>query len=156
VTGLSGEARLRDAMERAGARRALTTSGALLEALQALAVGRLAVGTPYDADLTARLADFLAEAGYETVGTSRMDLGADIWRVSAGSVRELVHAVPRAGAEAIFLSCTNLPTYEVIGELEREVGVPVLSANLVSMWAALRAIDALPGDRPERLFRDAR
>jgi maleate isomerase len=155
VTGLSGEARLRDAMERAGARRALTTSGALLQALDALGVRRLAVGTPYDADLTARLVDFLAEAGHETVGTARMDLGADIWRVSADSVRELVDAMPRAGADAIFLSCTNLPTYEVIGDLEARLGVPVLSANLVTMWAALRAIDALPDDRPERLFRDA-
>jgi maleate isomerase len=156
VDGLAGEARLREAMERAGARRAITTSGALLEALRALAVRRVAVGTPYDADLTARLGDFLAEAGYETVGAARMDLGADIWRVSADSVRELVHAMPRAGADAIFLSCTNLPTYDVIADLEQELDVPVLSANLVTMWAALHAIGALPGDRPERLFRDAR
>ena len=32
------------------------------------------------------------------------------------------------------------------------LGLPVVSANLATMWAALRALDALPGDRPERLF----
>jgi len=75
--------------------------------------------------------------------------------VTADSVRELARATPRDGADALMLSCTNLPTYDVIAPLEAEPGIPVLSANLVTMWAALRELNALPQDRPERLF-DAR
>ncbi len=152
VGGLAGEARLREAMERGGARRALTTSGAMLEALEALGAQRVAVATPYDAALTDRLVEFLAEAGIDTTGRGYLGMGEDIWRVDADSVRELARAIPRAGADALFLSCTNLPTHDVIPALETELGLPVLSANLVTLWAALRVLGELPRDRPERLF----
>ena len=152
VGGLEGEAALRATMEQGGARRALTTSGAMLEALTALGVSSVGVATPYDAALTERLVAFLAEAGIATTGIGYLGMGADIWRVDAASVRELVHALPLEGTEAIFLSCTNLPTIDVIPELEAELGLPVLSANLVTMWAALRELGELPAGRPERLF----
>ncbi len=152
VGGLAGEADLRAAMERGGARHALTTSGAMLEALAALGVRTVAVATPYDAELTDRLVAFLAEAGVGTTGVGYLGMEQDIWRVDADSVRELALALPREGAEAVFLSCTNLPTYDVIPELEAALGMPVLSANLVTMWAALKRLGALPRHRPERLF----
>lgn len=153
VGGLSGEAAIRAAMERGGARRALTTSGAALEALEVIGARRVAVATPYDEPLTARLLAFLEEAGFETTASAHLGMDRDIWRVSADSVRELVGALPREGADAIFLSCTNLPTHDVIPGLEAELGLPVLSANLVTMWAALRALGVAPDGRPEALFR---
>ncbi|HUA03239.1 MAG TPA: hypothetical protein VMB27_04995 [Solirubrobacteraceae bacterium] len=152
VGGLAGEADLRAAMERGGARRALTTSGAVLEALSALGVSAVAVATPYDQPLTERLVAFLAEAGVRTTGTAHLGLGADIWRVGPDAVTQLARSVPRAGAEALVLSCTNLRTYEVIAPLERALGIPVVSANLATMWAALHALDRVPAGRPELLF----
>lgn len=152
VGGLAGEAELRSVMERAGARRALTTSGAILEALGALGARRVTVATPYDTDLTARLGAFLSEAGHDVVGTACLGLGEDIWRVSSASVRELVGALPHGDADAVVISCTNLPTHRAIPQLEQTVGLPVVSANLATMWAALRALEALPAGRPERLF----
>lgn len=152
VGGLGGEAALREAMQRGGARRAMTTSGAMLEALAVLGACRVAVATPYDATLTDRLVAFLAEADVETTGVGYLGMGEDIWRVNGDSVRELARSIPREGADALFLSCTNLPTYDVIPGLEAELGIPVLSANLVTMWAALRALGELPHNRPERLF----
>jgi maleate isomerase len=152
VGGLAGEARLRAAMERGGAARALTTSGAMLDALAALDARHVAVATPYDAALTDRLVAFLGEAGIGTTGVGYLGMETDIWRVDADSVRRLAHALPRDGADAVFLSCTNLPTYDVIPALETELGMPVLSANLVTMWAALRVLGTLPEGRPEALF----
>ena len=152
VGGLAGEARLREAMERGGARRGITTSGAMLEALEAIGAHRVAVATPYDAALTDRLVDFLAEAGIETTGVGYLGMGEDIWRVDAGSVCELARGIARDTADALFLSCTNLPTYDVIPALEEELCLPVLSANLVTLWSALRELGRLPRGRPERLF----
>jgi maleate isomerase len=152
VSGVAGEARVRTAMEAGGARHAVTTSGALLEAVRALGAGRLAVGTPYDAALTERLVAFLAEAGVATSGTRHLGMGGDIWRVSADSVLELARGLPLDGADAVFLACTNLRTYEVIPPLEAELGIPVLSANLVTMWSALRRLGQAAEKRPERLF----
>lgn len=152
VAGLEGEALLRAAMRRGGARHALTTSGAVLEALSALGVTRVAVATPYDQALTERLVAFLAEAGVKTTGSAFLGLGADMWRVGADAVRALAEAVPRDGARALVLSCTNLRTYDVIAPLEAALGIPVVSANLATMWAALRALGRLPAGRPELLF----
>lgn len=152
IGGLDGETRLRAAMVRGGATRALTTSGALVEALAALGVTTVAVATPYDEQLTARLVAFLAEAGVQTVGSACLGLGAGIWRVGAAAVCEMARAVPRQGAEALVLSCTNLRTYDVIEPLERELGIPVVSANQATMWAALRMLGRLPADRRQRLF----
>jgi maleate isomerase len=152
VSGVAGEARLRAAMESGGARHAITTSGALVTAVRALGARRIAVGTPYDATLTERLVAFLAEAGIATTGARHLGLGGDIWRVSADTVRDLARGLPLDGADAVFLACTNLPTYDVIPSLEADLGVPVLSANLVTMWSALRRLGTVPEGRPERLF----
>lgn len=152
VEGLSGEAGLRTVMESRGAARAITTSGALLEALRVLGVRRIGVGTPYDLALTARLEAFLLEAGIEPVQGAYLGLNGDIPRVSSDTVRDLARAACADDADAVFLACTNLPTVDVLAELEEELGRPVLSANLVSIWAALRGLRTPTGGRPERLF----
>jgi maleate cis-trans isomerase len=41
------------------------------------------------------------------------------------------------GAEALVVSCTNLRTFEVIAELERETGLPVVTSNQATLWALL-------------------
>ncbi len=51
--------------------------------------------------------------------------------------------VDRPEAQALFISCTNLPTYDVIEPLEHALGKPVLTANQVTMWDACRKIDRL-------------
>ncbi|MGW4591294.1 hypothetical protein [Amycolatopsis thermoflava] len=43
-------------------------------------------------------------------------------------------------AEAVFVSCTGLPTYDVIAPLERELGKPVVTANQATMWALLHSV----------------
>jgi GNAT superfamily N-acetyltransferase len=63
-----------------------------------------------------------------------------IWRVSYEEVVRAVRAADRPEAEAVFISCTNLSTYDVIAPLERLLGKPVITANQVTMWAALRAV----------------
>src|SRR3982074_2375961 len=79
VDGLAGELRCRKVMEQAGAQKALTTSGALLEALGARGVGRVGVATPYDASTTGRLVSFLSEAKIRTVSSACLGLTGDIF-----------------------------------------------------------------------------
>jgi maleate isomerase len=150
VHGLAGEKRCRQAILAGGARRALTTSGAMVEALTALAIRRIAVVTPYDASTTTRLIEFLDKAGFGTTSCAFLGLKGDIFRVSPGTVYRLVRAADCEDAEAIFISCTNLWTREVISALEHELGKAVLSANQVTVWAALKAVGIkveVPGQR---------
>jgi maleate isomerase len=128
------------AMEQAGEIPSLTTSGALLAALREIGARRVALVTPYTKSVTDSLEDFLGEAGIAVTGRSYLGLTREIWRVPYRDVvdmaREAVVDVP----DALFISCTNLPTYDVIPQLEAELRMPVLSANQVTLWEALRRI----------------
>lgn len=140
VDGTEGEARIRSTMERAGAPRTVTTSGGLVDALASVGVRRVALVTPYIDALNGLLVDYLRAHDVFTTSVSGLGLLGQIWRVSIEELVESVRLVDTPDAEAVFISCTNLATYDLIRPLERELGKPVLTANQVTMWAALRAL----------------
>lgn len=141
VHGRAGERALVDAMLASGIPQAVTTSGSLLEALAELGLldgGRVAVATPYDDAVGGRLDAFLAEGGARVTGIANLGLTARIWTLTDDAILDLVRAAAAHACDAIFVSCTNLVTYDLVAPLEAELGVPVLTANQVTMWAALR------------------
>ena len=140
VHGVEGERRIVEAMRDAGGADAVTTSGALLAALAHLGTRRVAAATPYDAAVTTRLGVFLQEAGVEVVSGAHLGLHGEIWKVPYEQTVQLVREADHPDAEAIVVSCTNLPTYDVIAPLEVELGKPVITANQATMWATLRAL----------------
>jgi maleate cis-trans isomerase len=80
---------------------------------------------------------FLEAAGFEPVSLVNLELPDGISDTSSEEVVRLAEQAARPDAEALFLSCTNLPTAHLLAPLERRLGIPVLSANQVTMWAAL-------------------
>ncbi|MCK0092973.1 Asp/Glu/hydantoin racemase [Rhodococcus sp. F64268] len=137
VKGVAYEKTLCDAICEAGAPEAVTTSGALLEALRELSLTRISVLTPYDEELTLLLSDFLAEAGTEVLRSDHLGLGGGIWKVNYRTIAEHIIGADTPESQAVFVSCTNLPTYDLIAPLERELGKPVLTANQLTIWACL-------------------
>ncbi|QNF94101.1 Asp/Glu/hydantoin racemase [Janibacter sp. YB324] len=153
IHGRDGETALVDAIREAGAPEALTSSGALAEAVTTLGLQRISVITPYDQPLTDRLVDFLGELEVGVVTQQHLGLAGGIWRVNYRTVAALVEAADDPAAEAIFVSCTNLPTYDIIDPLERELGKPVLTANQLTVWACLARM-GLPMMGPGRWLRE--
>ena len=139
VDGAAGDGALRRAMLAAGAPAVCTTSGALIDELRLLGVSRLALVTPYGDGLTSRLVGFLAEHGVRTV---------TITRLAHATERLQVH--DHDDAEAVFVCCTNIPTYDLLGPLAQTLGKPVLTANEVLMHATLRALGSPAVDRITR------
>ncbi|APU14385.1 MULTISPECIES: Asp/Glu racemase [Actinoalloteichus] len=155
VNGSLGEHALTTIMLEAGAPAAVTTSGALVEALRVLGVGKVAIATPYIGAINDRLSTFLGEYDIEAVSCQGLGLLGQIWKVSYQEVMEIVRAADRPEAEAMFVSCTNLPTYDIIPLLERALGKPVLTANQVTMWGALRLLNRESVAVDQLLFRQA-
>ena len=153
VNGVEYEKTLVAAIEAAGARAALTTSGALAEAITALHISRISVMTPYDAELTELLTLFLKQLGVTVVHSDYLGLGGGIWKVNYRTMAERILAANRPEAQAIFVSCTNLRTYDIIEPLERMLGKPILTANQLTMWACLGRMN-LPMMGPGRWLRD--
>jgi maleate isomerase len=140
VGGIAGERAMCEAMTRAGTVPSVTTSGALLEALADLGARRVALVTPYTVSVTRALEEYVAEAGVRVTGCAFMGLTRHIWKVPYREVADMARRAARRGTDCLFISCTNLPTYDVIPQLEAELRIPVISANQVTMWAALRRL----------------
>lgn len=132
------------------------TSFSFVEAARALKVERVTVGATYPADITDLFADFLARGGVEVLGGGSLGIltAEEVGTLGRERVLELARSADRPDAEALLLPDTALHTAAWVEDLEEAVGKPVLTANQVSMWHALR----LAGDRRTleglgRLFR---
>lgn len=137
VYGLAGAVEISKCMLANGAQHAVTTSEALIRALDLMNVGTLSVATPYTAALTGLLCDFLAESGRTVAAQAGLGRDHEIWTIPYAVTADLIRAADHPDAEAIFVSCTNLWTYDILGDLEAELGKPILSANQVTAWATL-------------------
>jgi maleate isomerase len=153
VNGVEYEKTLVAAIEAAGAKAAVTTSGALAEAIVALKISRMCVITPYDKELTDLLHAFLGQLGVTVLRSDHLGLGGGIWKVNYRTVAERIAAADHPEAQAIFVSCTNLRTYDIVDPMERMLRKPILTANQLTMWACLGRMD-LPMMGPGRWLRD--
>src|SRR5690606_1193491 len=125
-------------MGRGGLENVTTTSTAVVNALKALKVKRVAIAAPYESWLTDLEARFLESSGFSIVGTASLGLRRYIADVESERVRELVSQIVAGEPEAIFISCTNLRTIEVLKEAESRYSVPVISSNLATWWETFR------------------
>lgn len=132
---------------------------ALRAACAAMGVRRLALLSPYVAPVSQRLRDVLAVHGIETPVFGSFDVAeeARVARIAPAATiaaaRALMDGPARAQVDGLFLSCTNLPTLDVIAPLEDALDMPVLSSNLVLGWHLARlAGGAAAADAPGRLF----
>jgi arylmalonate decarboxylase len=136
---------MRTMTEKAGV-SALTTAAAVVAALRAMNVGRVAVGTPYNDFLNESEERYLREQGFvvSALGSLRQsELGEPrrlIGQIPLEVTYRLARAVDRADAQAVFISCTNLATLGVIAELESALGKPVITSNQATFWACLRRL----------------
>ena len=144
VRGVGGDLEIARRIERARGVPATTTSTAMVRALRALGATRVAVAAPYADDVNVTLVSFLEGHGFRVLGLSGMQLRSGIGLVPLEEVRAFARAAHRPGAEALFVACTNFATVGMLDSLERELGIPVLSANQVSMWDALRLAGVPP------------
>lgn len=141
VQGLGEEKNLVRRMEKASMGiPAITTTGAVLDALRELKMKKLSVGTPYPEDCNEKLKEVLKDSGFEIISFKGLwpRLPEVILRVETS--HNLAKEIYRPEADGIFISCTNFRTIENIERLERETGKPVVTSNQASMWASLRKI----------------
>ena len=110
---------------------------ALVAACRALDVTRIGMISPYVAQVSQTLIDALAAQGITVTGFASFDepLEQNVVRISAESLTDAATSLHRDyDVEAVFLSCTNLRTLDVIAPLEARLDVPVLSSNQVLAW----------------------
>jgi maleate isomerase len=136
--GRRGEADLLGRLQQATGKRVITAFGAVLRALEALKVRRLALGTPYSPETTLQGKALLEAHGLEVVNFANLQGVTNIYDETAERAYGLARLVDREDAEAVFLSGTGMPTLPVLELLEQDLGKPVISSASAMMWHALR------------------
>ncbi len=124
----------------------LHTAEALLQAFSALGVRKLAIATPYTPDINAHEKHYLEEQGLEVLSIDGMNIGEDVSefallsQIPPAVVSEHALTADRPRAEALFVSCTDLPASTLIEPLEQKLGKPVITSNQATLWASLRKL----------------
>lgn len=110
---------------------AVATAVSVKRAFEALAVESVSVATPYTAGVNQDEEAFLAASGFEVAHIDGVGLVANtvIGHVDSETVYGMGVDAAAAGANGVFLSCTNLLTFDILPELEADVGVPVVTSN---------------------------
>lgn len=117
-----------------------STSIAFVAALRHLGLTRVAVAASYPRAVAEHFAEFLRRGGITmTKMTSHeIETAAGVGLLSPAQVVDLARSVDTTDAEAVLIPDTAMHTLAVIDELEHAVGLPVLTANQVSVWEGLR------------------
>jgi maleate cis-trans isomerase len=146
--GKVGEAALTAQLEAQSGIRFITAFGSVLAALAHLNVKRIALGTPYDADATAKGKSALEAHGIEVVSVGRLENVKNIYEETAERAHGLARRIDVPQAQAVFLSGVGMPTIATLEKMERDLGKPVVSAAAAMMWNALRVAgvgEPIPG-----------
>jgi len=136
--GRRGEAELLDRLEKATGRRIVTAFGSVVRALERLGIRKLALGTPYSAEVTLQGKAHLEAHGFEVVKFDNLKGIENIYDTTAEHAYALARSVDADDADAVFLSGTGMPTVTVLEALEQDLGKPVISSASAMMWYALR------------------
>ncbi len=125
---------------------ATTAVLALNELLELRNIRRLALVTPYTADVQERIVRNYAAQGIEVVAERHLDIRVnyDFALVEPSHLLALMHEVAAARPDAIATYCTNLRAAPLAAEFEAQTGIPLLDTVSTTVWGALRAAGADP------------
>ena len=144
VRGVGGDKDISARITDAAGLPSTTTSTTVVEALELLGVGRVAVLSPHVDELNERLRAFLEGHGLNVVHLRGLNKLRGIEHIPQEEIYELVvQLVDRPEADGIFISCTGMRSSNILSRLEDETGKPVVSALQATVWGTLRLADAL-------------
>ena len=150
--GFDSDQRLVERIQQRTGIQATTAVLALNELMALRGVRRLALVTPYTADVQQRIIDNYRAIGIEVVAERHLGISVnhDFALVAPARLEALMHEVAaqqpqaQAQAQAIATYCTNLHAAPLASRIEAATGIPLLDTVSTTMWGLLRAAGADP------------
>ena len=105
--------------------------------LNALGARRIGLLTPYEPHVSQAMADHFIKHGFEisSFGSFYEKEEAKVTRISANSILAAIEEIGEGNQyDAVFASCTNLRTADILGEAATRIGKPVISSNSALAW----------------------
>ena len=142
LIGPDGDVALQRRLEgRSRAIPALIPCISAVVALRALGIRRLFLVHPpwFSADLDRLGANYFREQGCEVSGAVAARLRGDQLSIEPSEVYEWVCSNIPAGTEGVFIGGNGFRVIASVASMEARLGVPVITANTVLLWHALRS-----------------
>ena len=140
----TAEQRLSDA---AGGIPVVSSAGALVAAIHALGVERVAMVTPYAPALTATVVDYLAAEDIEVVDAISLGVtdNCAVGRLDPANLVDIAGRLDRSRAQAVVASaCVQMPSLTAITGINGLTGLPTLSAASATARSLRLALELSP------------
>ena len=108
-----------------------------LACASARSVSRFALLSPYVEEVNTALRTAFSRGGITTdvFGSFGVKEETKVVRISATSIIEAAEELGKdQNVDAVFVSCTNLRTYDALAQIEARIGKPVMSSNQSLAW----------------------
>jgi maleate isomerase len=132
----------------------IITSQSLILALKTVGAQRISIFTPYIDEINQKEKTFLESQGFTVEAIEGMGIkdNREIGNLNSEEIYSQAASLP--DADALFLSCTNMRTFDSIQPLEATRGVTVISSNSATLWNALRVMGEGPVSHLGRLLEE--
>ena len=133
-------------IEEASGVPAVVTTRSVVDALRFLGIRKMSIATPYPEWNNRKLLEYMEASGFEIA-----NLEADPWAWEdpdrmindrdPESILEFASGAFDPSADGLFCSCTAWRSLEIVEELERRTGKPVVTSNQANIWAIFSKLD---------------
>ena len=113
-----------------------------IKAFSEMNAKKIALFTPYPESVNKTILEYFNKKNINIVSfsTFNIDLDEDIASVDPEYLLKTLIALDINNADALFISCTALPTLEIIDQVEKKINKIVFSSNQTLIWDTLRSI----------------
>ncbi len=147
---------LSEALTRATGIESVTMTSAVLEAIRSLELKKVTLISPYPEGTGVREKQLLERSlpGLTVVSMKHLGIISSFEKnlIPYSTTYRLAKEMVTAETDGLFLSCSGLRTMEIIGPLEKQLGIPVVTSTQAGLWACLRRCRVKGSRQFGRLF----
>ncbi len=118
----------------------ITTATAVVKGLREMKINKVMLLTPYEKWLTQRGIEFLKANKFEVIGSEHLNLtdSQDLVNVTSEQIVHWVKTKIRQNCDGLFISCTCFRGMGAAEQLEKDLGIPVVTSNQATVWYLLQ------------------
>ncbi len=142
IAGPAEEGALTQELMEATGTPVVTTARAMVLALQDAKAQDVAVVTPYQDAVNQQIKVFLTDGGirvraFDSLYAKDVD---ELGRIQSDAVADMARKTMRNDCDAMFIACSQLPTFAILDTLHSEFERPVLSSIQSTAWQLRRVL----------------
>jgi maleate isomerase len=122
----------------------VTSAGALVQGLKAIGARRVAMIAPYMKPLTQLVADYIEAEGIQVIDRIALEIpdNLEVGRRDPMALCTIYRDLDLKGADAVVLSsCVQMPSLAAVPVVEKECGLPVISAAISTTYQMLKKLN---------------